>query len=224
MHPDLAKKEGFKEKNSSNAEGTIAIKMNPKLFKLACIRIATESCCSLRFFDSGGFRMLAGEISQKVNVKVNSRLIRVMLSDAAGSIRTIIKDEIGSKMFSLKIDIASRFGKSLLGINVQFIKNGKIIIRTIGMKTLRESHTASYLVKIIQETFTEYGLKIEQVYAFVTDNGANMIKTGRDLVNIQNEEMEARDAEIFDSEGLYWRRLKIVKLRLLDENIMKNLG
>ena len=59
----------------------------------------------------------------------------------ASKIKTEIKEDIREKFISLKIDIATRMDRAILGINIQLIKNGKLTLRTIAMKELIQSHT-----------------------------------------------------------------------------------
>ena len=52
---------------------------------------------------------------------------------AANEINRIIDKSLDGKLFCLKIDIAERMNKSVLGINIQYLDGTKIIIRTMGV-------------------------------------------------------------------------------------------
>lgn len=89
-----------------------------------------------------------------------------------------------AKLFSLKCDIASRNGKSFLGVNAQYISNGRLQLRTLSAKLLGERHTGDYLLRVIKEILKEYDVSGKNIYSCTTDNGANMIK----LVNLLQDE------------------------------------
>lgn len=102
-------------------------------------------------------------------------------------------------MFCLKIDSATRHGRSVLGINVQFIdKNNSIQIRTLGMVQLIERHTSQYLKTEIEKLLKDYDCKLIQVLCCTIDNGANMVKCVN-LLQVAQEtdnETEVNDAAI----------------------------
>jgi len=56
-----------------------------------------------------------------------------------------ITKELNKKLVFLKIDCVTRLNRSIIGINCQFIYNGKIKILTLGMSELLDKHTGSYL-------------------------------------------------------------------------------
>lgn len=47
-------------------------------------------------------------------------------------------------MVSIKVDAVTRLDRSFLGINMQYIKNSKIVLRTLGLAELKEKHTGLY--------------------------------------------------------------------------------
>ncbi|XP_065323660.1 uncharacterized protein LOC135930799 [Gordionus sp. m RMFG-2023] len=109
-----------------------------------------------------------------------------------------IKKEVYQKLISLKLDIATRYDRSILGINIQFINNGKIKLRTLCMKVIKERHTSEYLKKIILDVLKEYEIKIEQIYTITTDNAANMIKLIKLLILHDEEDDDLNDYLIND--------------------------
>jgi len=54
-----------------------------------------------------------------------------------------IINEIQNKLISLKIDAVTRLNRSFLGLNIQYIDNEFIQLRTIGLVELTESHTGN---------------------------------------------------------------------------------
>jgi len=47
-------------------------------------------------------------------------------------------------MVSIKVDAITRLDRSFLGLNMQYIKNSKIVLRTLGLTELKEKHTGMY--------------------------------------------------------------------------------
>lgn len=75
------------------------------------------------------------------------------------------------------LDIASRYNRSVLGVNISYFHDGKIRIRTIGMHVLRFSHTAKNLKELIIKNLEEFSICLDQVIAVTTDNGKNLLKS-----------------------------------------------
>ncbi|GBP01583.1 hypothetical protein EVAR_68583_1 [Eumeta japonica] len=92
-------------------------------------------------------------------------------------------------MISLKLDIATRMDKSVLGINVQYIEDYKIMINTIGMIQLNKQHTAAYIKDEVMKCLKSYDIDISQIYSNTTDNGANVVKASKMLQEEQAEEL-----------------------------------
>lgn len=107
--------------------------------------------------------------------------VKQMLHEIAESVRRKISEELQNRLFSLMVDITTKRRRSILGVSVQFLDDGKHKIHSIGMLELKESHTGEYLAKVICTLLSEYGLKPQQVIAITTDNGANVVKMVRDI-------------------------------------------
>lgn len=115
---------------------------------------------------------------------INMHRIRSEVSEAADRIRTAISTDLKNKLFCLKIDAASCRDRSFLGINAQYVINGKIILKTLGVLELEARHTSEYLKDKLISLLWKYQIDTKQIYSVTTDNGANMVKIIR-LVNEQ---------------------------------------
>lgn len=107
------------------------------------------------------------------------------------------------RLISLKVDAATRHDRGFLGINIQFLENGVIHIRTLGIIELVQKHTAEYLQQVIMKVLDVYGISVSNIYSFTSDNGANMVKLGRLLEDAQSstaEESEAEDSTLSEEE------------------------
>lgn len=59
-------------------------------------------------------------------------------------IKQKIIDEANSKLISLKLDAVTRLNRSFLGVNMQYILEDSIKLRTLGLIELTESHTGTF--------------------------------------------------------------------------------
>lgn len=114
------------------------------------------------------------------------------LSTATCQIELAIKKELRGKLISIMIDIASKYGRSVLGVSVQFIKDDKIVLRTLRMFQLNDTHTGDRLASILKSIFDDYDININQVYTITTDNGKNLLKAVKNLnTDLQNAQRGA---------------------------------
>ena len=154
----------------------------------ACVRLITIHGRPFSFIDDDAFQDIINAIlSQKGTI--NSHKLRDAIAEEAIDVKRKIKEEIKGKLISLKVDGATCLGRSFLGINIQFMKDGKIHIRTLGVVEFSERHSAEYLKNVITHTCSTYGITTKQIYTVTVDNAANMLKT----VKILNEEDDVCD-------------------------------
>jgi zinc finger BED domain-containing protein 1 (E3 SUMO-protein ligase ZBED1) len=67
--------------------------------------------------------------------------------------------------------------RSYLGVTCHFL-NGSVDMSAgvLGVYELNSSHTADYLASVLVASCQEWGIKLDDVVAVVTDNGANIVK------------------------------------------------
>lgn len=63
------------------------------------------------------------------------------MHEESNLIRQEIITEASSKLISLKLDAVTRLNRSFLGVNMQYIVDDSIKLRTLGLMELTESHT-----------------------------------------------------------------------------------
>lgn len=106
-------------------------------------------------------------------------------------------------MVSIKIDSASRLDRCIVGINIQYICNGKIKLRTLDMYEAMSSQTGFYLKNVIVDVLHSYNIKIQQVYSITTDNGKNMIKAA-ELLKFENENLNDEDVtDMYNDKNIF---------------------
>lgn len=122
-----------------------------------------------------------------------------LLSDICNiskQVQNHIMYEVKGKHVSLMIDTTTRFGKSVLGINIQFIHHDQLKVRCLGMIRLRESHTGVYMAQMVEANLREYGIELDQIYSMTTDNASNMRKTHAVLREYLKKGHNGRDEDI----------------------------
>lgn len=111
-------------------------------------------------------------------------------------IKAKIKIEVKDNFFNLMADIASKNGRSILGVCLQFVNDGKIYTRCIGMVQIKKRHTSVNLKEILLELLADYGIDCRRITTFTIDNGSNMKKLVRlfsDDIRGELEQLEELD-------------------------------
>lgn len=68
---------------------------------------------------------------------------------ASNEIVSDIKNDVKNQLICLKIDCVKRHHRSILGVNIQYTKDGKICLSTLAMIEMHEKHTAVNLKKMV---------------------------------------------------------------------------
>lgn len=107
--------------------------------------------------------------------------VKQLLHEIGNEIRNKIKREVVGRALSLLVDIVTKNNRSIFGVSIQYIHNGKLFVRSIGMIELLQSHTAVYLADVICNRLKVYDIDLKQIITITTDNGSNMLKMIRDI-------------------------------------------
>lgn len=102
---------------------------------------------------------------------INIQNIKSMIADKAHEIKLKISNKLRDRLICVKLDSASYSDRVFLGINLQYIKNGKIIIRTLATEEVFRSQTGEHLKEIFLDVLLEYRIDFSQIYAITIDNG-----------------------------------------------------
>lgn len=116
--------------------------------------------------------------------------VKKQLNGMADSVRDRIKQEVCGRALSMMIDIGTKNNRSIFGISVQYIINGKLRTRSVGMKELLKSHKADYLADVVQDRLKLFGIDLRQILTITTDNGANVLKMVKNIDRVLQIEME----------------------------------
>lgn len=201
-HKNVAKKIGLMENNSKYMDTQeITISFSKNQFFKGCIQLLTENFLPFEIFNADGFKNVCECFMKPLNLHVNAENMHSKLDLVSLNIKNSIIHELKNKLFCLKIDIATRFNRSLLGINAQFIKNGNIKIRTLSMTEIYASDSENVSCMVL-ETLKQYDVDLSQIISVTCDNGANMIKATKLLEESLTEEQLDKVIENLDKNQL----------------------
>ncbi|XP_040360142.1 uncharacterized protein LOC121048176 [Ixodes scapularis] len=167
----------------------------------SCVELVTRNGRPFRLVDDSGFRQIIDPVLKALGARraITAATVKDRVQEEAKSKREEISSSLRGRMFSLKIDCASRLDRALLGINVQYAENGRLVLQPLAMKELFDRHTGEHLRLQVKSTLSRYDLSISQVYSVTTDNGANMLKAVRLLGEADDESDDCSSDEEADS-------------------------
>lgn len=112
-----------------------------------------------------------------------------------------IKIEIKDLLLSIMVDIGSRNGRDILGISIQYMYNGRVHIRSLGMILLCESHTAENIKNKMLACLKIFDIKASQIVSITTDNASNMISMIKSFNRVTDDSSGQDDDDTPDSEN-----------------------
>jgi hypothetical protein len=112
--------------------------------------------------------------------------IKAYIAQLALKIENKITIETNAQFISLMVDIARKNNRSFLGISAQYMINGVVKVRALGMKQLKSAQTAQHIKNVITSCLIRFDIKIDQVVSITTDNGSNMLAM-IDLFNVDGD-------------------------------------
>lgn len=184
-HPDVASIGGLTQENEELGDqppsrtSRIWVKMERNQFLIDMVRWATECNLPMNFFSKDCVRNVLGPLEDALHVqRVTKRQIITYAEVVHDRIEKFITSEARGRLVCIKADLASRKGRSVLGINAQYVKDGKIIVRALGMIERFDRNTGQRLAEEILELLKRFSISIPNIYTFTTDNGSNFLKAG----------------------------------------------
>ncbi|XP_070135882.1 uncharacterized protein [Drosophila bipectinata] len=191
---------GSTKLTDSEEKRKISYQTSEQAIVSSLIKIVTTDGKPFKFLDSEGFNEIMDPIYNALGMNpVTSRNIMNFVSIKEQFVKENIRALAKGKMVSLKIDVATRMNKAILGINLQMIHASlaktEIVVKTLGMIELGESHTGVYIKTKILQILDDYGISLDQIYSITSDNGRNMIKVVQVLNDATEESLFEEDIE-----------------------------
>lgn len=205
VHPEITKAiNGLKGVDTTKNRIEIKSKTNLSSFWNAIVQLIVFCALPFEIVQSKGFQYLIKphiDAFKRVGVQfaVNPKNITEQIEEKTKLIKERIISEVKGNTVCLMLDIASRYNRSIFGINIVYWSNGKQCIRTIGMYPVKISQTGKNLFDLVKNRLAEFGISLQQVFAVTTDNGKNLIK----MVKIMQKELSgiAATYDISDEES-----------------------
>lgn len=96
----------------------ISVEISEKELIDACVELVTKNGCPFAALGYSGFQKIMATILAGLNtkLKINAENIKKHVSKLADDIKVKIKNETCQKLISIKLDIATRCDRSILGI------------------------------------------------------------------------------------------------------------
>lgn len=193
LHPQEYSDLPFEDKPTTaelapKKDGCVTTHMSKVTFLSALVKLVTVDGLPFISMSWEGMQELIHPYCEAFNLVINNQNITDYVQRTAIEIDKVLREELKPRMFSLKIDAASKMHRSVLGINCQFIdEKGVQVKRTLAMQELTERHTGSYLKTVVFETLARFECSFDQVHAVTIDNGKNVVKM-TDLMTIESVE------------------------------------
>lgn len=117
--------------------------------------------------------------NNKCGIDLNDRFteIKKYISTASDKIKEKIKMEVENRFVSVMIDAGSKNSISILSICIQYVIDGEIVIRNIGMLQMVHRHTANYIKEMLMNQLAIFGIDKLQILSITRDNASNMRAT-----------------------------------------------
>lgn len=104
------------------------------------------------------------------------------IHEISSEVRSRIKNEVDGNFFSVMFDTVTKMRRSILGVNIQWISDGKIKERTLAMQKIYSRHTADNISKMVIDLVQNvYGLSLNDLAAATVDNARNMTAAVRKI-------------------------------------------
>jgi hypothetical protein len=162
-------------------------------FKRAMSEFAACPGVSLRMCVSEQHINLLRSIDPTCPVPSSSNTIKNWLFQTSSQVHSSLKEELQyfRGFLSATVDLWTdpMMLRCYAGISLHFVDGPHLIIRRIGVSKLDGDHTAKNIKACVQKKLREFGLIYDDIYAVITDNGANIIKAfqleGKGLIYMQ---------------------------------------
>ncbi|KAM8711571.1 hypothetical protein ACLKA7_012139 [Drosophila subpalustris] len=177
---------------------SVSVRITKESIKEACVLLCTVDGRPFSCVNDVGFRLLLDPIIKGMGCEnfINPQNVRDSVVEKADLLTKKIRKEVEGKVVSLKIDGLTHLARSFIGVNIQYINNGKIVLRTLATEEMFACHTGQHLKDVVLTILSRFGISSKQVYSCTTDNGRNMLK----MVELLNQDCEDESDEQEDAD------------------------
>lgn len=196
LQEELKEYQSRRKKFRANTTSHVYVKVNKIEFENGLLELVNINGRPFNTYkDSGMLKMIAPILSafedNGIPISTSRESLQRQSNTKGINLTKMISEEMKNKVFSLCIDIGqSCDGRSLLAVNAQYMSNGKMVFRCLGMKVNRESNTALKLALLIYEILKPFNVNLQNLISITTDNGANVVKCVKILQILQSGDFD----------------------------------
>lgn len=172
----------IKKTMSPQSDLVLKLKMSPANIYRAYVESVAVNGRIIGCLNDSGTRLLLDPLLHAfelkgVKVDVSIPTLKSYLSKYADEVKSEIRSELKNKIIHVKLDMARHQRKSILGVNIQYMKDDQIVVRTLTMLQTNNSHTGEYICSLLMQILDDFNIKYSQVHTITTDNGRNVLKS-----------------------------------------------
>jgi hypothetical protein len=190
----------------------VAVTMTTASFKDALVKMVVKEGIAIRFFTSDAFKLMNGEMAEKLGVSLSAESIKRYVMVTAKTLKEKIKQQLEGKMVYVKLDCCTRIQTNYLGVNVRFVDpdTNTPVTRTLSVSDTLSRHSSFELKTILKGILDDFGIPMANILCIVTDNASNMVKMVREM-NLElaattsvSDPDQVSDSEESDTEDSAW--------------------
>lgn len=168
-----------------------------------CAEIISINGRAFKSLSDSGFQKLIGKKLNKLRRAGYGKGFRAPKYSAvkkhiqyqAKRVKEEITKEVKGKFVALMVDTASRNNKTFLGLSLQYVLDGRVIVRCIGMSEIICSHSSLNIKNMIMHCLNDFGINIKQLISITTDNAAIMIAMIKRFNTLADDETSDEEEE-----------------------------
>lgn len=178
------------KKIAPDAEVSLKIKMSPATIYRSWVEKVAVNGRIIGCMEDSGSKLLTDPLLnafEKAGISIDTSIptLKTYLSKYADYVKSEIRSEIKDAIVHVKLDMARRHRRSFLGVNIQYMKDDQIVVRTLSMLQTTSAHTGEYLCSLLMQILDDFHVKYSQVHVITTDNGSNALKASELFRNVE---------------------------------------
>ncbi|CAD7005779.1 unnamed protein product [Ceratitis capitata] len=175
------KNTGNNKVNNSNEVATQAQCEKKTNIEIAILEFFTKCEQPLNILEEPAFKVLVQPAFATLGLEVSQKSVIDLISNNSQKLKTELIDDLCGNLFSLKIDVSTNQDITLIGINVQYIKDRSVHIKSLGIKQLQANYTSEYVKSLIMEVLNEYTINIREILSITVSNDSNAVEAIKEL-------------------------------------------
>jgi hypothetical protein len=126
-------------KKKRKVSGSISVKIDEQLLMDACVSFVAQSGRPLCLIKNPGMRMLLDPILEGLghSFTISLATVAAEIIKQTNELRQVLRKQLENRFVSLKVDGAKRLFRSVVGINVQYVEDGKVQLHNLSSVELK---------------------------------------------------------------------------------------